>query len=154
MSHCEILKQFASNAQEDSVHEKTEFAWKLCNGKPQFQLEKLEKYDDSGKWKERQIPSDATHVAIVALLLDQFYIKPVRSRYGNTATVAMEDHIGVLAKVLSSKGKNCCPAEFEVYSARTMSQWILKKGAAKPKRLYSKLKTCSTVTTDDMIWTL
>jgi hypothetical protein len=128
---CEALKKFAGDAMEILVDDKKEFAWQLVSPAIPFQVEQN---PDEMDWQIGGLPLDTHHVVVLAMLV------------GFTFNSEVGGSTGLLVSLLSNNGQSCNghigPT---VYRARAVSEWIMNKGAAKTKRLFSSLKPCSQV---------
>jgi hypothetical protein len=137
IKQCDLLKNFAGNATEILVDDKKDFAWRLVNTTRLFQVEQNPKKRD---WQNGGLPLDTHHVVILAMLVD-FTVSNYASSTANAG-----GSTGLLVRLLSNKGQNCNghigPS---VYRAQSVLEWIMNRGAAKTKRLFSCLKPCSQV---------
>jgi hypothetical protein len=124
---CDLLKNYAGNATEITVHKKMDFAWSLVTANKLYQVERS---NDETNWQEGCLPADAYHVVVLAMLEGSNVV-------GGT---------GLLVNLWSMEAKPCVghmgPT---VYRSQAVSQWILTKGQAKPKRLFSSLQPCPSV---------
>jgi hypothetical protein len=133
VKQCDLVRSFMGNATEILVDDKKDFAWSLVNATRLYQVEP---YNDETIWQHGGLPLDAHHVVVLSMIEG--------CNQGGT---------GLLLKLLSRTGRNCDDhIGPTVYRSKAVNDWILTKGRAKPKRLFSSLQSCHSVNqTDTMV---
>jgi hypothetical protein len=110
------------------VHDKKEFAWSLVSPNRVFQVECN---TDEMIWQLGGLPLDTHYVSVLAML-HEF----------NQRTDDNVGGAGLLVKLWSRNAQNCNGHTGPtVYRSQAVSEWILSKGQAKPKRLFSCLQS-------------
>jgi hypothetical protein len=128
VKQCDLLRSFAGSANEILVHDKKEFAWSLVSPNRVFQVECN---TDEMIWQLGGLPLDTHYVSVLAML-HEF----------NQRTDDNVGGAGLLVKLWSRNAQNCNGHTGPtVYRSQAVSEWILSKGQAKPKRLFSCLQS-------------
>jgi hypothetical protein len=128
VKQCDLLRNFTGNATEILMDDKREFAWNLMSATVLFRMKSI---NDEMIWQHGGLPQETHHVVVIAML--EFPNQRTGDNVGGT---------GLLVKQLSRNAQNCDghigPT---VYRSQAVSKWILSKGLAKPKRLFSCLQS-------------
>jgi hypothetical protein len=131
VAKCDQLKQFVGKATEILVDDKKDFAWSLVKETAARRYQ-VDPNNDNLIWQNGGLPNDTHHVVVLAML--EGYNQGTNDNMGGT---------GLLVKLLSSTAQNCeGNTGPTVYRSMAVSDWILSKGRAKPKRLFSSLQSC------------
>jgi hypothetical protein len=129
---CDLLKNYAGNATEILVHNKMDFAWSLVTANKLYQVGS----NDETIWKQGSLPVDTYHIVVLAVVEG--------SNHGPNVVFGAT---GLLVNLLWSSEAKPCAGHLgpTVYRSQAVSQWILTKGQAKHKRLFSSLQRCQSV---------
>jgi hypothetical protein len=129
VKQCDLLRSFVGNATEILVDNKKDFAWSLLSGTKLYQVEP---FNDGKIWQQGGLPVDAHHVVILAML--EGSNQSPNDVVGGTGLL-----VNILSRTAHPLGGHIGPT---VYRSKAVSKWIISKGQAKPKQLFSSLQSC------------